>query len=271
LFLTRPWGIDIPHVVRLSSWRDLWWQTDRAIKRDNRLDCAAVAALERHLVRAATAAYAPSRYAAQYGRRVHGLEVGVVRPPMPPRVEPGALPPNLPPRYLVHFGSLMRRKGSDRVAEALLRARREAPDLTMVWAGRVLEPALLERYAAVLATGVQQLGALPRDALHAVVAHAVAAVLPSRVDNLPNAVLESLALGTGVIAMRGASVDEVVEEGRNGSLVPAGEVDALAAAMVAAWRGEHAWQRDGFVTPTLFAAHGPARAVADLLAFAGLG
>src|SRR5690606_21585531 len=104
-----------PHLVRLSSARDLWFHTDRIVRRDNRHDLYLLAHLERQLVRRATVAYAPSRFVADYMRRVHGLDVGVLRPAVQvplPLAEHG---PPVPSRYLIHFGSLMRRKGTDLV------------------------------------------------------------------------------------------------------------------------------------------------------------
>lgn len=65
-----------------------------------------------------------------------------------------------------------------------------------------------------------------------------AAVLPSLVDNLPNTVIESLLLGIPVLGSRGASIDEIVEEGRSGHLVDLGDVHGLADAMIKMWRGE---------------------------------
>jgi glycosyltransferase involved in cell wall biosynthesis len=82
---------------------------------------------------------------------------------------------------------------------------------------------------------------LPRSELYAVVRQAVASVVPSLVDNLPNSAIESLMLGRPVIAWRGGSLDELVEDGVNGTLVPEGDETALAGALVAAWRGEAPW------------------------------
>ncbi len=82
------------------------------------------------------------------------------------------------------------------------------------------------------------LGALPKPQLYAVLRGAEAAVLPSLVDNLPNTVIESLMLGLPVIGSAGASIDELIEPGITGELVPLGDVPALAAALVRFWRGQ---------------------------------
>jgi glycosyltransferase involved in cell wall biosynthesis len=58
-----------------------------------------------------------------------------------------------------------------------------------------------------------------------------ASVLSSSWENFPHTVVESLAVGTPVIATRVGGVPEVVEDGVNGLLVPPGDVDALAGAI----------------------------------------
>ena len=58
-----------------------------------------------------------------------------------------------------------------------------------------------------------------------------ASLLSSTWENFPHTVVESLAVGTPVIATRVGGVAEVVHDGENGLLVPAGDAGALAAAI----------------------------------------
>lgn len=53
-------------------------------------------------------------------------------------------------------------------------------------------------------------------------------VLPSRQDNLPNTVMESLACGTPCVAYDVGGVSDMIESGVTGFLVPPKQVDALA-------------------------------------------
>jgi glycosyltransferase involved in cell wall biosynthesis len=81
-------------------------------------------------------------------------------------------------------------------------------------------------------------------------------VLPSLVDNLPNACLEAMALGKPVIGTSGASFEELLTDGISGFLVPPGDPRALADRIIAVWDrpdldsiGEAARRRAGELAP----------------------
>jgi glycosyltransferase involved in cell wall biosynthesis len=61
-------------------------------------------------------------------------------------------------------------------------------------------------------------------------------VLPSLADNLPNALLESMGLGKVVVGTKGSSFDEVIEDGKDGFLVDAGNVNKLAEKIIEVWK-----------------------------------
>lgn len=252
------------HLVRISTSRLLY---EAAAGRPVTALARLTERLDVLAQRRADATYAPSRLLQRYFAETYGLDVGLVRPPLPVDVAGrGDPPPGLPGRYLVHFGTLGRRKGTEVLAAALPRAWEHAPDLRMVWAGPLADAAR-DRYRAAWgerAGQVALLGPLDKPRLYAVVAAAEASVLPSLMDNLPNTVIESLALGVPVVGTAGASVDELVTHGQSGLLVPPGDPEALADALVEVWRGR-TFPR---VAPT--AEMEPERAVAALLGFAGL-
>jgi glycosyltransferase involved in cell wall biosynthesis len=56
-------------------------------------------------------------------------------------------------------------------------------------------------------------------------------VLPSTAENLPMAILEAFAHGAAVISTPVGAIPEVISHGRNGLLVPVGDVEALADAL----------------------------------------
>lgn len=256
-----------PHLVRCSSAIELLAAAEGDDSPRRRWE----ARLQRACIRRADAAYAPSRFVADHFRERHGLAVGVLRPPLLREVEPAPeLPPGVPKRYLLHFGRLSAVKGSEVLARALPRAWRSEPELRLVLAGSDPQRRLAG-WRALWGRDrerVAWLGELERPELYAVLRGAEAAVLPSLVDNLPNTAIESLMLGVPVVASAGASLDELVEPGRSGLLVPPGDEEALAEALVRVWRGEGVAR--GFRFDSAIAeAMRPERALDGLLRLAG--
>jgi len=70
-----------------------------------------------------------------------------------------------------------------------------------------------------------------RNDVRALLPQADAFVLPSHYEGLPLAVLEAMAAGVPVVVTRVGGNPGIVEDGRNGLMVPAGDVPALADAM----------------------------------------
>jgi glycogen(starch) synthase len=199
-----------------------------------------------------------------------GLAGEVLRPPA--RLDPMPADPRerLPERYFAFAGKLVAMKGAHVLAEALKRVLREEPSFAMVWLG----PDPQRNFASWIAGWaphagrVRHLGELRLDETYGVLARADAAVVPSLFDNLPNSAIEALLLGVPVIGTRGASIDELVEDGVTGVLVPPGDADALADAMLSQWRGRSGVAK-GFRWE-LPDAMRPERAVANLIEAAGL-
>jgi glycosyltransferase involved in cell wall biosynthesis len=82
-----------------------------------------------------------------------------------------------------------------------------------------------------IADRVTFLGAQPRERILELFAAADAAILSSSWENFPHTVVESLTVGTPVLAMEAGGVAEVVHDGVNGILVPAGDTPALGEAV----------------------------------------
>ncbi len=254
------------HVVRCSCGSDLYHQADG----HNSLHCTEF--LERYAMRRADAVYAPSRYIAAHFQNKHGIDVQIIRPPArsvrPDLQEPAIA---LPDRFLLHFGQLIDRKGTALLAEALTIAWEKAPDLTMVWSGNAPDKAKLEQWRSQWGQRRDQVhitGPLRRPQMYAVLQRAEAAVLPSQVDNLPNTVIESLISGVPVIGTRGASIDELVEDGRTGHLVALGDVRGLAEALVTMWLRRSPVAKGFAWRSEVGEEMRPARAVANLISLA---
>ena len=153
---------------------------------------------------------------------------------------PAPEPPKLPPRAelrarlgmngptLAFAGRLTTPKALEVGLEALART-----DASLFVAGEGPDAARLERLAGDLGLGsrVRVLGAQDRGAVLELFHAADAALLSSRWENFPHSVVESLAVGTPVVATRVGGVPEIVADGENGLLVPADDADALAEAV----------------------------------------
>ena len=259
--MTRPHRT---HVVRCSSTENV---IDQALSNRPGLDSRWNGRRERQWLQSVDFVYAPSRLLADYQQSHHGVPVGVVRPPFffeTETVERVAC--RLPKRYLFHFGNIGRVKGSDVVANALCLAWREEPDLTIVWAGKLPQGEDFATTYPELAAESERfiwLGSLKKPELYNVLKKPIAVVAPSRCDNLPNNVLESLACGVPVIGSAGASIDEVVDDGVHGELVPIEDVRALADSLLRAWRSEPPF--DGRAFPALSDDFEPQKAAQALL------
>jgi glycosyltransferase involved in cell wall biosynthesis len=258
-----------PHLVRCSSASDLWARANRDGGLARRLEIW----LEGIAIRRADVAYAPSHFVADHVSRRLRTPVQLLRPPAFLEVKPSERPAfALPPRYLLHVGKPQPSKGTALLASLLPRIWAEEPSFTLVVAG--VTPGELAELAGgdfgAQAPRALALGCLEKPDLYAALARAEAAVQPSLVDNLPNAVIESLLLGVPVVAFDGFSLDELIEPGVSGELVPIGDENALLATLLRVWRGQSP-ARKGFTWSAGVAEEmRPSCAVANLLALASL-
>jgi len=189
--------------------------------------------------------YAPSKYLATYIRDNQGLNVSVLYPPaVLGDIVPMKPFENLPPDYFIHFGYLSRRKGTDIVAEALKKAAAEYPDIHLLFAGKMhnnLNYLLGDEFWGEFKNNIIFTGFLEKKKLYGLVQGACAAVLPSRADNYPNTVVESICLGTPVIGTYDSSIEEIVKSGENGMLVGNGNIEELSAALIDIWNVKHSF------------------------------
>ena len=139
---------------------------------------------------------------------------------------------------LVCVGRLAGQKGQLLLLEALALVAADGIDFEMTLAGDgPLRPAL-EESARRLGLGerVRITGWLGGEAVRRELLGARLMVLPSFAEGLPVVLMEALALGRPVVTTYVAGIPELVENGVNGWLVPAGSATALAAALAEALR-----------------------------------
>ena len=148
-------------------------------------------------------------------------------------IEAGPEPPPLPggPRLAI-VGRLIPIKGHDVLLGALAVARAHVPGLALEIAGEgQLEPELRATVARLgLDDAVTFLGRVAPVA--PVLERAEIVVVPSFGEGFGLVALEAMERGRPVIASAVGGLSEIVDDGRTGILVPSGDVDALAEAIV---------------------------------------
>ena len=238
------WWLRVPHVVRITSYRPLMNELEGLVRGPDR---RAVEWLEALQLRRTRHHFAPSRVVAATIERELGIRhVPVIRSPI--YLETGARDPSVVEErigthpFLLYVGRLQRLKGFDLLVDALPGFLTEHPEARVVCAGGdATSPngdsmqALARQRCAAFPDRLIFTGALRHEQLYPLIAAAKLVVLPSRMDNLPNACLEAMALGRPVLGTRGASFDEVLRDGESGFLAPAGDGAALAEKLAEAW------------------------------------
>jgi glycosyltransferase involved in cell wall biosynthesis len=108
------------------------------------------------------------------------------------------------------------------------------PGARLTAAGSGPEQAALKALCTELciAESVEFCGRLDRDQMAALYRSATVAINPSRVDNMPNSVLEAMASGIPVVSTNAGGVPFVLHDGTTGLLVGIGDHVALAHAVL---------------------------------------
>lgn len=137
-----------------------------------------------------------------------------------------------PRPHVVTAGRLVPWKGMSGVVDAMVAVRERFPSASLLIAGGGPERDALERYAhARLAGAGSVLGPLSHPDTLALIADADVFVLNSTYEGLSHILIEALALGKPVIATAVGGNPELIEDGKNGLLVPSGDQEALASAL----------------------------------------
>ncbi|HGY90966.1 MAG TPA: glycosyltransferase family 4 protein [Planctomycetes bacterium] len=125
-------------------------------------------------------------------------------------------------------------KGGD----LLVRAAAGLEGVRLVFVGDGPERSHWEKLARALRVSARFLGRLPATDVPAVLARADLVCLPGRVgprgrvEGTPVSLMEAAAVGRGVVATRSGGVEDLVEDGVTGRLLPPGDVETLRGAIL---------------------------------------
>lgn len=188
-------------------------------------------------LRGAEHVFVPSGYlrSVALGWGLAGEQVSVLHNPAP-------VVPALPPRAELREGlaadgeilaAFAGRLTEQKDLGVLLAAIKAVPEVRLAILGDGPERGRLNAEVERLGLGdrVRFLGGGDRDAVIRLFAAADVAVLSSRWENFPHTVVEALAVGTPVVSTAVGGVPEIVTDGENGLLVPAGDAEAFAEAL----------------------------------------
>lgn len=226
----------IPNIVRLSCYLPLWRHALEPdfeyIKSIDSLNL--VEKLQMIAIKHADAAFGPSHCIAELTERKVKRKINVIESPFYLKnddVDESVYNQYLSKsKYFIFYGTLNYLKGIHIIAAILDKFFTNYPDYYFVFVGRTStmmfhgnEVDATEYICSSVSQYRDNIIYFPKmdnkEQLYALIKHAQAVVLPSRVDNLPNTCIESMALGQIVIGTDGASFEQLIEDGYNGFLI----------------------------------------------------
>jgi glycosyltransferase involved in cell wall biosynthesis len=180
-------------------------------------------------------------------------------------------PVPLPERPVALFvGVLERYKAVDVLAEAWRLAAPRVPEAALHLVGRGTLREVAQRLVVELPAQARWDESLPAPEVAGALDAASVLVLPSRSEGLGRVVVEAFCRGRGVVGSRVGGIPDLVEDGVSGILVPPGDAEALADALVRALSDRQLAERLGAaarvaVEPWLATPDEYARQIRDLV------
>lgn len=158
-----------------------------------------------------------------------GVDVGLLDPSRVDRLQVRA-GLGIPPAALVigAVGRLVWQKGHSFLLEAAARLRDRLPEARYILVGEGEEEPSLRREARRLAIEDRLTFAGYRADVHRLLGAMDVFALPSRKENMPQVLLEAMAMGRPVVSTASIGVREVLEDGVSGFVIPTGDADVLA-------------------------------------------
>ena len=230
---------DIPSCVRISSYSKLWQKNYNHHNKQEIIN-------EVEQFKKARFLFGPSEFIANYIKEDLNLstEIKIIETPFVPTVtkEDDSLLSALREKigqgeYLIFYGSIGLLKGAQEIADVVFETLSKYPNLHFVLVGKEkkidgrLPIQIIREKARQFADRIIHFDKTSHDKLFPLIKASKAVVLPSRIDNLPNACIEAMGLRKIVIGSRGASFEQLIDDGVSGLLCDAGDAKTLQVAI----------------------------------------
>jgi glycosyltransferase involved in cell wall biosynthesis len=225
----------LPLVCRVSSYTPIWRS---AYGRKRNLGEYFSDWLEIRQVLDAEASFAPSQFVADAYAQLEGCQIQLIRTPVHlhgTEMDQSFCHEHLAGvPYLLFFGTLSRIKGVDLLAQVIPHILGRKKDLNFVFVGRDDGVAGGQKMFEYVRSQCKQFGQriqyysqMQKKYLNPVIANALGVLMPSRVDNYPNACLEAQSMGVPVVGTYNSSLEEMIIDGETGFLARNGDPDSL--------------------------------------------
>ncbi|WP_026504715.1 glycosyltransferase family 4 protein [Butyrivibrio sp. NC3005] len=234
--------LKLPTVIRVSSFRPLLRYADKEyfdIHKEYKSEKIADF-LEDISVIKADFVYSPSETTAKLVQLSTGRNIEVIESPFYPKFisECKENKINNLDKYILTFGSIKILKGIRLIGDGIHEVLEEFPNLKWLFIGRewnwitdegyeVSPSAYIKTKAGEYSDRCLFIGEVTKEELIPYIRNCLFCVMPSRVDNLPNTCIEAMALGKIVIGTKGASFEQLIEDGKNGFLIERENVKQL--------------------------------------------
>ncbi|WP_375491208.1 glycosyltransferase [uncultured Jatrophihabitans sp.] len=154
--------------------------------------------------------------------------------------------PETSPTRVLFVGRLVAEKAPQMLVEAIARLPLGEFELRIVGGGPLADQLASDIITNGLEDYVELRGAVNQDEILAQYEWADVFCLPSFAEGLPVVIMEAMSTGLPVISTQIAGIPELVRDGRTGSLVPPGDLDALVEALRAmrSWTTRQALSSD---------------------------
>lgn len=230
---------EVPFVIRISAYQKIW---NRIYKHSKFIDTKICNKIEDISYKRVKNIFGPSKNIARMIQKSLSLEnkIKVIETPFTLDIdrEDFSISNKIVQqvsnnRYLLFFGTLGVLKGIKEIGEIIYQLFQKFPDTFFVFVGKrtkidgIDSLEYLKQKAAEHVGKVIYFSQMPHSQLYPIIKNSYGVILPSRIDNLPNTCIESMAMRKVVIGTRGASFEQLIDDKVSGFLCEIGDSKSL--------------------------------------------